>query len=251
MKITDTVLGAYVDGELAAEQAAAVEAAARLDPRLAEQIEGQRRLKTRMAGVFGNVIDEPAPAGLIASIAGAAAPSANVIDLAKARSDRSVPPARGRAGWAAWGALAAGLALVALVAQSQFAPASGPMIAYGPQGLAARGGLARALDHQLVADQSGAQRPVRILISFRSADGRYCRTFQIERGPGLAGLACREAEGWRVRVTAAASSGPTTQYRTAASTTPTVVLDSVTAMIAGQPLDAAGESAARSKGWRP
>jgi hypothetical protein len=105
----------------------------------------------------------------------------------------------------------------------------------------------------LTADQGKADPAVKILVSFRATDGRYCRSFQIERGPDLAGVACRDVGGWRVNtaVTSAPAAWASTQYRTAGSTTPTAVLDSVSALIAGQALDASGESAAVSKGWLP
>jgi len=252
MKITDTILAAFVDGELAAPEQAAVEAAARLDPDVAERLERHRRVKDRMADAFAGTLKEAVPDRLIATIISASAAPDNVVDLAKARSARAAPPpARRQGGWLAWGAVAAGLALVMVVAQSRLAPASGPMIAYGSEGLIAKGALAGALDRQLVANQGATAQSVKILLSFRSTDGYYCRSFQIERGPGLAGLACREADGWRIRTTAASIPQSSADYRTAGSTTPTAVLDGVSAMIAGAPLDAAGESVARSKDWRP
>jgi hypothetical protein len=251
MKITDTLIAAYVDNELPAADRAAVEAAAKLDPDVAERLERHQRLRRRMAGAFAATFDEAVPEALVATIVGAKTGPDNVVDLAKAREQRAAPPPRARGSWLAWGAIAAGIALVIVVAQGRIAPPTGPMIAYGPQGLTAKGALAGALDKQLVASQSATGQPVRILVSFRSTDGRYCRSFQIERDPGLAGVACREADGWSVQTAAVSAPEPATQYRTAGSTTPTAVLDSVSAMIAGSPLDAVGESAALAKGWRP
>ncbi len=252
MKITDMVIAAYVDDELPAADRAAVEAAAKLDPAIAERLERHQRLRRRMAGAFAATLDEVVPEALIATVASAKAAPDNVVDLARAREQRAAPPpARARSSWLAWGAIAAGVALVVVVVQGRIAPPTGPMMAYGPQGLTAKGALAGALDKQLVASQSATGQPVRILVSFRSTDGRYCRSFQIERGPNLAGVACHEADGWSVQTTAVSAPEPATQYRTAGSTTPTAVLDSVGAMIVGAPLDAAGESAALAKGWRP
>ena len=251
MKITETMLAAYVDGELTGAEHAAVEAAAKVDPAITARLHRHRQVRARLSGVFGSTLDEPAPDRLLATIASAKTGAGNVVDLAMARERRAAPAPAKRAGWLAWAAIAACLAIAAVIAQGQFASPAGPMIAIGPQGLSAKGALARALDRQLVADQQGSAQPVRILVSFRSTDGRLCRSFQIDRGPNLAGLACREADGWRLRATAASAPAATSEYRTAGSTTPTAILDTISATITGQPLDAAGESAARSKGWRP
>ena len=251
MTITDAMLAAYVDGELPESERSAVEAAARLDPVVAARLQGHRRIRARLAGAFADTLGEPPPDRLLATIAAAKSAPDNVVNLAKAREQRTAPPARKRGGWLAWSAIAACLALAFVVAQGLFAPAAGPMIAYGPQGLSAKGALAHALERQLVASQSGADQPVRILLSFRSTDGRFCRSFQVEHGPGLAGLACREADGWRVRATVASAPEAASEYRTAGTATPPAILDTVSSSIAGQPLDAAGESAARAKGWRP
>ena len=251
MKITDIVLAAYVDGALPAAERAAVEAAAERDPQIAERLEGHRRFRTRVAGAFDGALDEAAPQRLMATIADSASAPDNVVDLGKARRQRAPQPEKPKAGWLAWSAIAACLALVVVLAQSRLSPPSGPLIAYGTQGLTAKGALAGALDKQLVSAPPADGEPVRILLSFRSNDGRFCRCFQIQRGPGLAGVACRDVDGWRVMATAASAVEPSRDYRTAGSTAPTAVLATVSGMIAGSALDAAGETAARSRGWRP
>jgi hypothetical protein len=267
MKITEAMLAGYVDGELAAPERAEVEAAVALDPQVAARLKRHQALKGQLAGAFADTLDEAAPDGLVAMIAGSAkmgakAPVAdNVVSLAKARTERAQPEPKPQRAWVAWAALAAGFALVVVMVQAKMAPGggavsgsgSGPMIAFGQDGMTAKGALAHALDKQLTADQGKADPAVKILVSFRATDGRYCRSFQIERGPDLAGVACRDVGGWRVNtaVTSAPAAWASTQYRTAGSTTPTAVLDSVSALIAGQALDASGESAAVSKGWLP
>ena len=65
----------------------------------------------------------------------------------------------------------------------------------------------------------------------------------------LAGLACKEPGGWSARAVAAWS--PSAEaYRTAGSETPPAVLAAMDAAIVGAPLDAAGERAARDRGWK-
>jgi hypothetical protein len=57
----------------------------------------------------------------------------------------------------------------------------------------------------------------------------------------MTGLACHGPAGWRVRLAASAPGGSATQPAIGAS---------VAAMIAGSPLDAQAEAAAKAKGWR-
>jgi hypothetical protein len=116
----------------------------------------------------------------------------------------------------------------------------------------ASGVLAHALSDQLASDQAQAA-SVQIGVSFRSKSGDYCRTFILRDGSGLAGLACRDREEWRVKVLAQnePEAGDNGQYRPAASAMPRPVLQAVDEQIAGEPLDARAEAAARSKDWRP
>ena len=236
MKITDAVLAAYVDGGLSAVERGEVEAAARRDPRIAERIAARRRPGARIAEAFGAVrASSPGPRPLAAEVDGGRKPG-NVVDLGKAREQRATPPTRPQRSWLAWAAVAGVIAL-AVVAQSRLAPPTGPSIIFGAQGLTAKGALAGALDRQLSATPAADGQAVRILMSFRSNDGRFCRSFQTVRPPALAGVACREVDGWRVR--------------TATASTPAAVSVTVRGMIAGAPLDAAGEAAAQARGWRP
>ena len=69
----------------------------------------------------------------------------------------------------------------------------------------ARGQLASALDSQLAsAPVEGAL--VKVGLSFRTQDKRYCRTFTVTKGEGPVGLACRDGDGWTVRM--AVAQGP-------------------------------------------
>jgi hypothetical protein len=98
-----------------------------------------------------------------------------------------------------------------------------------------------------LASQTG---PIKLGLTFRTAAGRYCRTFQIA-ADRLAGLACREPGGWTLQATARmAPEQAQAEYRTAGSDTPGAVLAAVDGLIAGDPLDAAAERAARDSGWK-
>jgi hypothetical protein len=227
MSITDEMLMAYVDGELPEAQRMAVDSAVAADPALFEKLERHRRMRARMGGAFAEVLQEPVPERLLA----AAKPS-NVVPF----------PARPRV-VPAWAAMAACLA-IGLVAGLSI-PTLGPAPTIGSD-LRAHGQLATALDKQLAsAPAQGAA--VRVGLTFRSADG-YCRTFS---QTAVAGLACREKGGWKVRMAVAQAAHPANDYRTAASEAPPQVLEAAQDLMVGEPLDAKAEAAARAKGWKP
>ena len=112
-------------------------------------------------------------------------------------------------------------------------------------GLYASGPLAASLDTQLAATQGAA--PVRMLASFRATGGEYCRVFAASVANGIA---CRDARGWALRQTRAApGEGGQGDYRQAGSSDP-ALLAAAQDMMAGAPLDAAGEAKAKATGWR-
>src|SRR5208282_3224187 len=133
-------------------------------------------------------------------------------------------------------ALACGLVIgVVFAPQGSFRVDRGTMLAQGP--------LSTALDIQLAAAQQ-ASGDVRVGISFKDRHGRYCRTFS---EASLSGVACRDVNGWAVAALAASPSESGTYHM--ASAMPDAVRETVEKMIAGEPLDAAGEMRARERNW--
>jgi hypothetical protein len=239
--VTDELLMAYVDGELDETRRSALEDQLARDAALAGRLTAQRRLRSALAAAHAGVLSEPPPERLLALIA---QDGANVVAIDGARRR---PPM----GWT-WPSAIAACAILGLavgwVAHSQ---GPTPLIGGAPGEMIAQGPLASALDHQLASDEpSDAQ--VKIGVSFRSADKLDCRTFRIDRGSGLAGLACRGPQAWRIHVAIAAppSSPDGARYRTAASDIPPVLASTVEEMIVGAPFDAGAEAQARSRGWR-
>lgn len=240
MSIDDDRLLAFVDGELEPAACAEIERALAADPTLARRAARHRALRARVAETYAPVLDEPVPTRLMALVS---ADRTRTADLTAARARR------GRPGWPAWAAMAASL-VVGLAAGAELMRVGAPsLVTAGPTGLAARGALAHALDDQLAS--SGGAGPIRIGVSFLSTGRRYCRTFHAASAR-LAGLACRDPDAWRVEVAVAQGSAPPAgAYRMAASELPAPVLAAAQAMMAGEPLDAAGEAAAKAKRWRP
>ena len=216
--VDETMVIAWVDGELAPEQAAVVEQAVIVDPALRELAETHRAMRARFASAFGGIADEPV-----------ALPSAEVVSFADVRAKRM------RRLWVP-GAIAASLVAGLFVGQIE-RPAG---VADRADALALAPDLARKLDTQL----SGEPGPVRVALSFRARDGAYCRSFTATH---LDGVACRTATGWTLRYAApgTASGGAYAQ----AGSDPAQA-SAIAAMIAGEPLDAAGERSARERDWR-
>jgi hypothetical protein len=238
--IDDTILLAWIDGELDEAEAARVAAAVAADPALAKKAQAHRMLRRRLDTAFRPLLDE------VAHMPPRRA--ATVLNFEEARKARvkDKPPARPAValklgeGWKRWMPIAASLLLgVAVGAQLD----TGGNVAERDGAMVADGALAYALDRKL----SGQEGRVRIALSFRDKAGDYCRSFDAGR---MAGVACRSGDAWQMR---AATSRPITvpqgDYRMAAAGDP-VILSAVEGMIAGDPLDAAGERTALSRGWR-
>ena len=145
-----------------------------------------------------------------------------------------------------WAAGAAGAFVLGLAVGGLGRGASPDGFRVGDDGTIADVALVRVLDRSLAAD--GADEAGRAVgLTFRDADGRWCRTFSAGRA-GVAGLACREGGDWRMRALAPFEA-PLSEVRTAAADIPEPVLAAVDAAIAGDALDAAAEVRARDGGW--
>jgi anti-sigma factor RsiW len=251
MTISDEILMAYADGELDAATRASVEAAMQADPEIRKRVARHRALRETVRGAFSAVLDEPVPDRLIQAARGqTAAPKSAVADLSVAKEaalqKKSAAPRRWQpAAMAA--SLLLGLGLGFLVWHGPV----GALIQPGAGGrLIASAALAEALSNQLSDDRS--QLGVAVTgLSFRDKSGDYCRTFSLTGPAASSGLACHEGADWRIKALAqaphaAANSG---DFRTAGSEDSPAIRAAVEGSIDGEPLDHAGEIAARATGW--
>lgn len=250
MTITREQLAAYIDGECDAAEARRIELAAEQDPDLARRITGEHKLREQLQAHFAPVGEEPLPAGwedLIrsASTISPAMAGGSVTDLSQARARREREAhERGRP-WPsrAWtgSAIAASLVLGLFVGMQL---RNGAPIAVRNGQLIAGGNLAQALDTQLASAQENA--PVRVLVTFRSADGIICRAFSAHEASGIA---CRGQGDWQLRHVLPGTPEATTEYRQAGS--PLSELSTLAqGMATGEAFDAKQEVAARQHGWR-
>lgn len=223
---------AWLDGELAPAEAAEMEARVAADPVLARLAEQHRALGAQLRGAFDPIAEAPAPPHLQAALR----PSADVIDFAAAKRARPMPSAP------QWTALAATLAVGIFVGTLVPHRGSTPVEIQGGK-IYAAAALNQALDTQLASAPAGE---VRIGLTFRDHAGEICRSFTAQASSGLA---CRNGGRWALKGMFAAPEGQGSDYRMAAGMDPNLAA-LVDSSMAGEPLDAAAEKAAKDKGWR-
>jgi hypothetical protein len=263
--ITDETLMAYADGELDAAAREAVESAMREDPRIAARVARHRGLRLQVQAAYAAELSEEVPQRLMAAARGTVEKGArekgavekgaldtergvvNLRDVVRAAPDRGV--ARRRR-WRTMTSLAASVVAGVAVGFLIWGRAGSPFVRGADGELLAGGPLARALSSQLVAEQS-SRSGVLIGLSFLSKSGDFCRTFALAAALPQSGLACRHGGGWQVQavIQGLGATGSSAEYRTAGSSMPAAILSLVQSQIAGEPLDPAGERAARQRGW--
>jgi hypothetical protein len=245
MNVSDEMLMAYADGEADEATRTLIEAAMRDHPELRRRVAHHRALRQAVQGAFAEVLDEPVPQRLVAAARGA--PAGNVVDFAGARNAAAVKAPRRGLRWqpaAMAASLLLGLALGYLGWRG-----SNPVVTSNGE-LVAGAGLADALSTQLSSDRA----PGRVAttgLSFRAKSGDYCRTFSLTGMHTNSGLACREGGDWKIKVLAQSSEKPVSSsaFRPAASADSPAVRAAVEGSIDGEPLDQAGEIAARKQNW--
>ena len=246
MKFSDELLMAYADGELDLVSRAEIETAMVNDPAVARIIERHRAMRSRVQAAYGSVPEEPVPERLSSLVAPPVAVA--VVDIAVRRAaaaSTTTPAATRRWQLPQWSAMAAAVVLGLFVGVFMMRNPEAPY-EESKAGLVARAELAGALNGQLASEPGmGA---VRIGTSFRNQGGGYCRTFRLQQEAPLAGLACRAGEDWKIQVLAAAT--PEEGELRGAASMPMAVLQAMDAIIAGEPLDARSEIAARDAGWQ-
>jgi anti-sigma factor RsiW len=255
MTISDETLMAYADGELDPAAREGVDAAMRADPQIEKRLAQHRALRQRVHAAYSAELLERVPERLVAAARGAASTQGStVVNLQDARAaiQRKASLARPRRPqWRTAGAMAASLIVGAGLGFLMWGRTELPLMRSAGGALLARGQLASALSNQLAAEQLRSS-AVQIGVSFLAKSGDYCRAFALSGAVSPSGLACRHGEEWRVEVLTQSPDGAAgdSEYRTAGSAMSGTVLAYVERQIAGEPLDQAGEKAARQRGWK-
>ena len=254
--IPDELLKAYVNGELDEAGRTKVEQAISEDARVAQRVAQQRALKGRLHNVFEGILREPAPRRAVNGFRaeGPTGP-AQIIDLARVRAARARRPERRRlsiprrATTAIAASLLAGVGAGLLI---QRLLASAVPVEFRAGALIAGGLLNSSLNEQVVG-VTPTSTAVRVGQSFHAKAGGYCRTFTLDNGHPMAGLACREQQHWRVwtllGTDSAATTGSPQLFRLSSSALPAPLLAVINDRTTGDALDAAAESKARHSDW--
>lgn len=240
MRFSDEMLMACADGELDLVARAEIEAAMAADPAVARTVLRHRNLAAMLRGAYEPMLDEPLPPAL-AALAG----DEDAIDAVAPAAVRGWTIGVGRWQVPAWIAIAASVLVGLFVGMSLSGDEATPY-KETPAGIVARGELAVGLETALASAPGGSN--VAIGASFRSRDGRYCRSFTFRHGTSVAGVACRGREDWKIEILADMPAG--SGAAPGVATMPAPVLRAVDTAIDGEPLDARAEAEARDSGWR-
>jgi len=230
MSFAPETVAAFVDGELDDVTARRIEREAVGDPALAAEIARHRALKRQLTAHYAPIAEEAVPDRLRALLVGDEKIDSSLTDRREAK--------RSRFAAMQWGAMAASLVLGLTLGLRPWMPAAEVTTESGT--LVAAGSLAEALDSQLASNQPGDAQ-VRIGLSFRDQQGRYCRSFE---SAAVDGISCREEGRWALERTLRGQ--PSSEYRQASSG---ALASAVAEMMDGEPLDAAAERTARNARW--
>lgn len=247
MEPNDELLCAYLDGELDAATRAEADQALARDPGARLRLERMRRADARLREAFPlqpTAADDALAARILAFSADGAATGGD----ARAAGSSTVTPLRKPAEVVL--TRRRPLRLAALAAAVS-AVAVGYLLRMGggsenPTMTAFNAALDRAASGEQVQAGPVALQPV---LSFRAADGRYCRVYeQSAAGTSSEGLACREAGGWQVLAQAPSTTAPGALQPAGGN----AEVDALMNRLGGEPaLDAAAERALIAKGWQP
>lgn len=274
-KISDEILMAYADGELAPKETAELEVVLKKDATLRMRLEPFVVTRRKLVDTFESTLGEPIPDHLVSAILRAPAPTQPSRAASGARGIQRALEAFAATIFPGGLSLAtaASIALMMSVgaaggwlAARETAPAATGLIAANGPGLAASGALAAALERAPSAAPSAngngqEQAAIVPINTFRTKEENLCREYRIQGASGqggYAGLACRTDEGtWRLAVHVATpkpvvsvdrSSLP---HETAATGLSVPAVDEVVDSIKdGDVLGPEEERALRESGWR-
>jgi hypothetical protein len=230
MSISPETLAAFADNQLGPDEAARVAALIDADPALAAEVAAHRRLRETLGAHFAPILAMPLPDQLTAPLTG----PETVVDLAAERAKRRMPMR-----WMMGGAIAASLA-VGLVVGSQM-HGTGEIGSVGGATVA-QGTLDDALTHRL----SGESGETRILLSFRTDDGHFCRGFE---SGATSGIACHDGDRWAIRRLQANGVESDSTYRQAGSPAADILAAAQDMAADGTAMNADAERTARDTGW--
>lgn len=247
-KDDDTLLSAYLDGELPDDEANRITERLAREPALMRRLEAMKGADDATRQAFSTIDERPMPAAVLEMLgADARGPAASVVPFPKrvVQNFTQLPVA-----------LAASIALVAGFLVNEIlreAPADPFRIT--PTGVVADGSdLHELLEFGISAEPQeltdGATG--RLVLTFEDKAGDYCRHLVVDAGDhGMQGVACRRSGDWQVEALSFGggtdAGGP---FRQASGTTPAAVDSAIDTLIgSSDPLDLDEEKALISDTW--
>lgn len=245
-KDDDTLLSAYLDGELPDEEANRVTERLAREPALMHRLEAMQSADAATRQAFATIDDRPMPAAVLAMLgADASKPAGRVVPFPQriARNFVQLPVA-----------LAASVALVAgFLVSNVLRQTPVESLGIGPAGVvAANSELHELLETGISAEprQFADGAAGELVLTFEDETGDYCR--QLVVSTGMQGVACRRGDSWRMEAMSfgvpESAGGP---YGQASGTTPAAVNAAIDGLIGSRdPLGADEEKALISNTWR-
>lgn len=242
----DTLLSAYLDGELADDEANRVSERLAREPALMRRLEAMQSADAATRQAFATIDDQPMPAAVLSMLgADAAKPAGRVIPFPQriVRNFVQLPVA-----------LAASVALVAgFLVSDVLREAPVEPLGIGPAGVvAANSDLHALLETGISAEprQFANGATGELVLTFEDTAGDYCR--QLVVSSGVQGVACRRGDSWQMEAMSfAGAEDASGLYGQAAGTTPAALDAAIDGLIGSRdPLGVDEEKVLISKTWK-
>jgi hypothetical protein len=233
--VPENKLVAYADGFLPPTEMAEVEAALSRSPALAKRVARIKQTRERAAAAFDDTLTQPLAPEILKAAGGAAAPNPRPSLL-----------------WIsiALAIMAVGIFIGRVSVPSTLSPNSPHLVIATSRGNYAGPELTKFLDTAESGQQMqlGSNIPAHIILTFAVRGGGACRQFEVGLEKSLmSGVACREADDWRIEVLARHDSEADSPAGTPAPEPINVMIDS---MIEGAPYEAEQERAIIAARWK-
>ncbi|MEQ1697009.1 MAG: hypothetical protein ABL901_14325 [Hyphomicrobiaceae bacterium] len=220
-EITDEMLMAFADGQLATADRRKVADYIADRPEARARVEMFKRTSVELATMFNAALVEPVPGKLLATITNAPAQPSGRASFASTEKLKtaSVVTSFIEAIFPSWptlmttGAFAATLAIGALIGSNWHSPRPSAIqwqdtVALNEGRILAKDNFHEGLEKtpigsKLAMDSASARLVFTPVLTFERKDGGYCRSYTIENAAGLllAGVACRNAAGdWTLEI---------------------------------------------------
>jgi anti-sigma factor RsiW len=208
MIYSDDILMAYADGELPADQMAAVAAAAQDDPAIAARIDLFRQSRSAVAAALALPPRQDAGSDPIAALVRKLdqAPQPQTQPQMQSGTVIPLPPRRTVPMWQLAAAASIAFAVGLSFALSGTGPATTDLAALM---IATPDSLGQALDTLPAGTrQAVAGAEIEVIASFTTADGTFCREFEVDAPDDrtVVSVACRDGATWDLRLAIAAVS---------------------------------------------